>query len=232
MAIMLSDVASLALDQAMCQHQRLLAARGLEQPKEHAMQITDPVAGAALATLAHSKAYIKETRRLLSETRYRIAASRRHLNRAFALTGGSDDERMRAIVRARLRTGVLWPVSGQLSAGYGRGKACVVCGSPIAGTDMEFEVDGPNAPAVTHLVCFRIWERESETLRKEPRRATGAILATLEEAHSDHIVLNDHSRILLTPDVWCSYPAGTRLHVVYAESDGKKIALSIERRPW
>ena len=131
------------------------------------MQITDPVADAALATLTQSRSHVQGSRRLISETRYRIAASRRHLNPALALTGGSDDG-----------------------------------------------------------------EREPENLHTHLRRVRGAILATLEETHSDYLVLSDHSRIFLTPNLRCSYPAGTRLHIVYAESDGQKVALSIERRHW
>jgi hypothetical protein len=130
------------------------------------MQITDPVADAALNTILESLAHVHETRRLLSETRYRIAASRRHLNPAFALTGGCDDERVQSIVRARLSTGGLWPVNGHghFWAGYGRGKACVVCGSPIGGAEIEYEAAGPSGSAVVHLICFMIWQRESESL--------------------------------------------------------------------
>ena len=137
------------------------------------MQITDPVVDAALDTLTQSKAHVQENRRLLSETRYRIAASRRHLNPAFALTGGSDDERVRALVRARLSSGVLWPVNGHFFwAGYGRGQACVVCGSPIGGAEVEYEAEGAAGPVVAHLVCFVIWHRESKPLRKGLPRAS------------------------------------------------------------
>ena len=131
------------------------------------MQLAAPVVDSARDTLTLSKSHVQENRRLLSETRHRIAASRRRLNPALALTGGSDD--------------------------------------------------GAREPETSHI---------------QIRRASAAILGTLEETHSDHIVLNDQSRILLTPTVRCSYPVGTRLHIVYAESDGQKIALSIERSHW
>jgi hypothetical protein len=135
------------------------------------MGITDSVADAALQTLIQSRAHVQENRRLLSETRYRIARSRRHLTPGFALTGGSDDERMRSIVRARLRTGDLWPLNGRsFWAGHGHGKACVVCGSPIGGAEVEYEAQGLGGPAVAHLTCFMIWHRESEaTTGREAR---------------------------------------------------------------
>jgi hypothetical protein len=127
------------------------------------MQISDPVADAALDNLTHFKAQIQQNRRLLSETRYRIASSRRRLNPAFALKGGADDdERVRATVRSRLSTGALWPVNGRLWAGHGRGMACVVCGSPIGATEVEYETEGPDGRAVAHLVCFTMWHRESQ----------------------------------------------------------------------
>ncbi len=56
----------------------------------------------------------------------------------------------------------------------------------------------------------------------------GAILATLHEAQADQIVLNDRTRVFLGK-ARCGYPVGTRLQIVYAESAGKKVALSLER---
>lgn len=180
--------------------------------------------------LSQSRSSAEVSRRLLSETRYLIATSRRHLNPAFALAGGSDDERLRATVRARLASGVLCPVTEHSWAGYGSGQPCAVCGSPIGGAEIEYEVKGgQNGSTVAHLICFMAWQRESAALREGPPAASGAVLAVLEETHADHIVLNDRSRIFLGPKLRCAYPAGTRLQIVYAESEGKKMALSIER---
>ena len=65
--------------------------------------------------------------------------------------------------------------------------------------------------------------------REEPLRAAWAILGTLLETHDEYIVLNDHGRDFLTPAVRCPFPAGTRLQIVYTESEGTRVALSIER---
>lgn len=183
----------------------------------------------ALEGLARSRARVQVSRRLLSDTRYRIAASRRRLNPAFAVAGSSDDDRLRAIVRARLDSGELFPVNGHSWAGYGSGKPCAVCGSSIGGAEIEYEVEGPTGVALAHLICFMAWQRESEVQRNGSTHAGGAILGILQETHADHIVLNDDSLIFFGPKLRCAYPAGTRLQIVYAESDGKKIALSIER---
>ena len=137
------------------------------------MRISDPVVDAALDTLLRSRAQVQKTLRLLSQTRSRIAACRRQLNPAFALTGGSDDERVRALVRARLSTGMLWPVDGSFSwSGCGRGKACAVCGSPVGGVEVEYEVEGPDGPVVAHLVCFFVWHGESMSLKRGMPRAS------------------------------------------------------------
>jgi hypothetical protein len=78
---------------------------------------------------------------------------------------GCDDERLRSSVRGRLSAGDLWPVNRRpFWTGYGRGKACVVCGSPIGGAEIEYEAEGPDGPAFAHLICFVIWHRESETM--------------------------------------------------------------------
>ena len=87
------------------------------------------------------------------------------LNPALALTDRCEDERVRSIVRARLGTGVLWPMKGQVHcwAGYGCNQACVVCGASIGGAEVEYQVEAPDGrQAVAHLVCFMIWQSESD----------------------------------------------------------------------
>lgn len=50
------------------------------------------IVGDALNDIAQSRLRAQETRRLLSGSRYRVAASRRYLNPAFAIAGGSESE--------------------------------------------------------------------------------------------------------------------------------------------
>jgi len=107
--------------------------------------------------LEHAEAGVQTNRRLLSETRYRIAASRRRLNPAFAFSGSSDDG-LRTTVRARLASGALSPVDGYSWTGYGTGKACAVCDAPLSGAEVEYEV----GDAVAHVICFMTWHEESE----------------------------------------------------------------------
>jgi len=117
------------------------------------------VVAAALDVIVRSRARVRETGRLLSETRYRVATSRRHLNPAFALAGASD-----------------------------------------------------------------------YSLREHPlARVGGAILAKLVEANGDHIILRGGTKVYLGPTLRCDFPAGTPLQIVYTESEGKRVAVSIER---
>src|SRR5262249_31744947 len=59
--------------------------------------------------LADSRACVESNRRLLSESRYRVAATRRRLNPAFGLSGGSPDNGvLRTTVRERLGSGSLF----------------------------------------------------------------------------------------------------------------------------
>lgn len=136
------------------------------------------VVDATADLLLLSKACVQENQRLLSETRYRIAAGRRRLNPAFALTGSSGDGRTPS-VRARLADGTLRPVNGYSSTGYGTGKMCVVCDSPISGAEVEYKVGG----AVAHVNCFMTWHEESEATRD--RITTEELLTALRRSKTD-----------------------------------------------
>ncbi len=192
----------------------------------------DVVVDSALDNIFRSRACVRENRRLLTETRYLIERNLRRLNPAFALTGGSDNAQLRSMVTARLASGVLRPVkkSEHSWAGYGSGLPCAVCDVPIGGAEVEYEVEnGLGSSALVHLLCFTAWKQESEAVPKEPPLAGGAVLAMLLKVEPDCIVLNDQSRIFLGPNMQCKHKIGTRLRVVYVQSGGKKIALSIER---
>jgi|SRR5690242_12389659 hypothetical protein len=95
-----------------------------------------------LARWVRSEQCCVSNRAILAATRYRIAASRRRLNRAFALTGGSNNghETLRASVRSRLASGALFPIGSSVMAGYGKENECVVCRETISAREIEYEI--------------------------------------------------------------------------------------------
>ena len=75
-----------------------------------------------------------------------------------------EDERVRSIVRLRLSTGRLGPMNQHACfwPEYGWGEPCVVCGAVIGGAELQYVSEGPGGRAVAHLVCFTMWQKESE----------------------------------------------------------------------
>lgn len=116
--------------------------------------------------LEQTRASIASNRAILLLSRYRIAASRRRLNPAFAVSGGAAPPR-RVAVRALLITGVLPPPSAEILAGPGSGRRCAICHEPVASAEVEYELyGGVSGAVVCHLPCYIVWREESE-------RATG-----------------------------------------------------------
>jgi hypothetical protein len=147
--------------------------------------------------LGQAKVSVETNRRLLSETRYRVAASRRRLNPIFALSGSSGDGR-RATVRERLASGALYPVDGYSWAGHGTGKPCAVCDSPVSAAEVEYEV----ANVVAHAICFMTWHEESEALRD--RMTTEELLMALRGSKTDigryiEVMIRDQLPNLVVP---------------------------------
>jgi len=123
------------------------------------------VVNAALDTIEQSTVCVRENRRLFSETRYRIAASRRRLNPAFAFTGAADEklpDALRQSIRARLASGALFPVGSRVTAGNGSGNLCVVCRNRVDRYEIEYEIAlGEGVAVVTHIRCYAVWRDES-----------------------------------------------------------------------
>ena len=118
--------------------------------------------------LAPSWVAIDANRSILCATRYRVAASRRRLNPAFAVTGGSADGELRDSVRSRLSNGTLFPVGGQVLAGRGSGHHCVVCRKAILTADVEYEIDlGDDQALVAHMPCYVLWRAESDLSQRD-----------------------------------------------------------------
>jgi len=117
---------------------------------------------------------------LLVATRYRIAASRRHLNRAFGLSGSSevDDARAAApltrsdnpLLREKARQAVerkRMPnrEPDRLGGVAGVGRLCSVCERPVTAeeTDLELLFSRDGIPGATvyhvHVRCYSAWAR-------------------------------------------------------------------------
>jgi len=157
-----------------------LKARQLVAQSQEAIMQSPSMANAALfrsmesredrllgSVWAQSAVCVQTNRRLITESRYHIAASRRRLNSAFALAGAavSEHQDLRASIRARLARGALFPVSGYVTAGNGSGKPCVVCHAAINHMDVEYEIPlGHHVAVVSHLRCYVPWSEESLTM--------------------------------------------------------------------
>src|SRR5437879_7971791 len=113
------------------------------------------------AMVSESKIRCLESRKLLAGSRYRIASSRRLLNPAFAVSGGSSGDDLYKTVRDRLARGALFLAPQKVWAGRGTGRICIVCDVAITATEVEHEItDGP-ATVWTHSACHQIWQQES-----------------------------------------------------------------------
>src|SRR5262245_10751532 len=123
--------------------------------------ITDGV----LDMIVQSRSLVESNQQLLSATRYRVAASRRRLNLAFAFAGASDGEyhSLLTSIRARLASGDLPAVGPKGFARNGsKNSPCVVCHAPIEPSEVEYEITlGYGRTVVSHLHCYSLWRCES-----------------------------------------------------------------------
>jgi len=122
------------------------------------------VVRAALDGIDQSKGCVEANRSLLSETRYRIASSRRWLNRAFAISGASSEDLLRHSLRYRLAAGELARIH-QRQSWAGRAEieaSCAVCRRPIEPGAPEYEVrDDASSVLHAHAACYFMWRLES-----------------------------------------------------------------------
>jgi hypothetical protein len=68
------------------------------------------------------------------------------------------------VVREAFAADTLWRLDNPtVIAGYGNNLPCRLCGNPIAKSDVQYEVTGPEGGVVrTHLPCFNAWNDESK----------------------------------------------------------------------
>jgi len=128
------------------------------------MQGEATVVRAALDAIDQSRGCVEANRRLLSETRYRIASSRRRLNRAFTISGASSEDLLRHSLRYRLAAGELARIH-QRQSWAGRAEieaSCAVCRRPIEPGAPEYEVrDDASSVLHAHAACYFMWRLES-----------------------------------------------------------------------
>jgi hypothetical protein len=79
----------------------------------------------------------------------------------------TDPDLVRARVRRLLQGGDaparLWRLTtGNVDAGWGTGRLCVICDEVIASNQVEYEVRSPsNALVIIHYSCYVVWRDES-----------------------------------------------------------------------
>jgi hypothetical protein len=104
---------------------------------------------------------LAETRSCLAATHRCIELSRRLLNPAWAISGGSHVD-SRHFIRDRLERGALSLASGSIATRWGNGEVCVICDHVIAWTEVANGSRGDDGQAWwTHVVCLRLWREES-----------------------------------------------------------------------
>ena len=146
------------------------------------------------ALIDESKVCCLKNQKLLADTRFRIACTRRHLNPAWAITGASEDKHPH-LARTRTPDGpdpaigelraknLGWLVWDKMERGRlfllpdshcwvtpATGLQCIVCDQRIQDAP-ECEVEGPDGSVFAHLACHTAWSRESYVRRQRPHSA-------------------------------------------------------------
>lgn len=146
------------------------------------------------ALIDESKVCCLKNQKLLADTRFRIACTRRHLNPAWAITGASEDKHPH-LARTRTPDGpdpaigelraknLGWLVWDKMERGRlfllpdshcwvtpATGQPCIVCDQRIQDAP-ECEVEGPDGSVFAHLACHTAWSRESYVRRQRPHSA-------------------------------------------------------------
>jgi len=127
-------------------------------------------------------------RKLLAESQVLIALSRRICNGWLGLRGGALDapgsagheiphwplDELERLVRDKIKRGALFVLRDlRYLATPASGRPCKVCSQAIS-TGNECEVRAPRGYAYAHMVCHRLWLRESEAfLRQESAAEDG-----------------------------------------------------------
>ena len=120
--------------------------------------------------------------RLIAESHVLIALSRRVCSGWLGLRGGSLDapgsagheiphwplDELERLVRDKIKRGALFVLRDlRYWAAPASGRPCKVCSQAIS-TGNECEVRAPRGYAYTHVICHRLWLRQSEAfLRQE-----------------------------------------------------------------
>ncbi len=72
-----------------------------------------------------------------------------------------DDVALRTLARHKIESRVLPCGPATLWAGHGDGQACILCGMPIAGRQVIYEVEFRGHPTLCfHIACHAAWQLE------------------------------------------------------------------------
>jgi hypothetical protein len=136
--------------------------------------------------LARSAALRLQNEKILADSRVRMALGWRIRNGWRGIGGGSDTgpstdpvlphwplDELERLVRDKIRRGALFILlNDKFWAGPATGQLCCVCTQAISSGN-ECEIRGPRGYVYAHLICHRLWYRESEALRDGEEGASG-----------------------------------------------------------
>lgn len=132
--------------------------------------------------------------RQVDASRCLLAESRRLLNRAWRISGGSDDE-LRLAVRQRLTEATLSSAPDKPLLVRRAGHTCVVCGGIITVSEIQHEMVLGHVTIWAHIPCHSIWRQESERLNDSAHPEAADYVANLRRIV--HARLNSGTLLVL-----------------------------------
>jgi len=82
------------------------------------------------------------------------------------MSPAKQEQELRTFARERIAKGELPGVPAlreralRMWGGYGTGRLCSLCGEPVQGGQIEFEVESGQHSLIFHLVCQSVWQLE------------------------------------------------------------------------
>jgi len=82
------------------------------------------------------------------------------------MSQAKQEQELRTLARERIAKGELPGEQAlreralRMWGGYGTGRLCSLCGEPVQGGQIEFEVESGQHSLIFHLVCQSVWQLE------------------------------------------------------------------------